>query len=123
MDQPKKILVIEHDEVIVFLISHLLTRQSYVVHTTLDAIEAEEMMRREQYDAILIEPKIPNGGADLIHAIASHSPELLRRIIVVSGALHELTALSHLPLHGMLRKPVEVNALIEAVRSCVQSDA
>jgi DNA-binding NtrC family response regulator len=119
LDQPKKILVIEKDEVIVLLISHLLARQSYVVHATLDAREAVDLLGREQYDAILIEPKIPNGGIELFQAIADRHPELLSRVIVVTGAVHDLPNLSRFPFHGIIRKPVEITSLIETVRDCV----
>jgi DNA-binding NtrC family response regulator len=119
LDQPRKILVIEQDEVVVLLISHLLTRQSYIVHVSLDVREAALLLERERYDAILIEPKTPHGGAELIRSIASHSRELLSRVILVTSDPDH--PLAHLPLHGVIRKPVEIANLIDTVRDCVKS--
>lgn len=120
---PKKVLVVENDEVIILLISHILTRNSYVVHTTLDALEAEQMLARDDYDAILLDLKMPNGGLDLIRKIEATNPALLHRVIVVTGAIHEATKLAGLPIHAIVRKPFEITSLLEIVRSCIEPDA
>jgi DNA-binding response OmpR family regulator len=121
--QPKKVLVVENDEVIVVLISHILTRQSYVVNTTLDGLEAADMLARDEYDAILLDLKMPNGGVDLIHRIERQNPALLKRIIVVTGALEEAAKIAHLPVAAIVRKPFEVTDLLETVRACVDGTA
>lgn len=120
---PKKVLVVENDEVIVVLISHILARQSYVVHTTLDALEAEEMLERDDYDAILLDLKMPHGGVDLINKIADRNPALLRKVIVVTAAIKEAQKLTGLPLCAIVKKPFEIDALLETVRACVEPDA
>ncbi len=117
--QPKKVLVVESDEVIVVLITHILTRQSYVVHTTLDALEADDMLARDDYDAILLDLKMPNGGVDLIRKIEARNPALLKKIIVVTGAIDEVYKVAGIPLHAIVKKPFEVDALVETVRACV----
>jgi CheY-like chemotaxis protein len=120
LDHPKKILVIEHDEVVVLLISHLLARKSYVVHVSADVDGAASKLERDQYDAILIEPRVPGGGAELIRTIAARQPELLPRVILVTSGPHDL---HDLPLHGVVRKPVDISTLLDIVRSCVESAA
>ena len=117
--QPKKILVIEDDEVIVVLISHILTRHSYVVHTTFDALEGEEMLARDEYDAILLDLKMPSGGVDFIRRIERTNPALLEKIIVVTAAVDEALKVAGLPLHAIVRKPFEIGALLDTVRTCV----
>ena len=117
--QPKKVLVVEDDEVIVVLISHILTRNSYVVHTTFDALEADDMLRRDEYDAILLDLKMPNGGVDFIRRIERTNPALLEKIIVVTAAFYEASKVADLPLHAIVRKPFEIAALLDTVRACV----
>lgn len=117
--QPKKILVVEDDEVIVVLISHILTRHSYVVHTTFDALEADEMLSRDDYDAVLLDLKMPNGGVDFIRRIEKTNPALLEKIIVVTAAVDEALKVADLPLHAIVRKPFEIAALLDTVRACV----
>ena len=117
--QPKKILVIENDEVIVVLISHILARYSYVVHTTFDALEADHMMERDDYDAILMDLKMPGGGVELIHRLEAKNPDLLRKVIVVTAAIDELPKLHGKPLYAIVRKPFDVELLLDTVRGCV----
>jgi DNA-binding response OmpR family regulator len=87
-EQPKKVLVVENDEIIIVLISHIL--------------------------------KMPNGGVDLIRRIEARNPALLRKIIVVTGALDEVSKVADLPLHAIVKKPFEINALLETVSTCVR---
>lgn len=117
--QPKKVLVVEDDEVTVVLISHILTRNSYVVHTTLDALEADDMLSRDVYDAILLDLKMPNGGVDFIRRLERNNPALLEKIIVVTAAFDEVVKVADLPLHAIVRKPFEIGALLDTVRTCV----
>lgn len=117
--QPKKVLVVEDDEVIVVLISHILTRHSYVVHTTFDALEANEMLSRSDYDAVLLDLKMPNGGVDFIRCIERTNPALLEKIIVVTAAFEEAAKIADLPLHAIVRKPFEIASLLDTVRTCV----
>jgi two-component system alkaline phosphatase synthesis response regulator PhoP len=117
----KKVLVVENDEVVLILISHILTRHSYVVHTSSDAFEAGELLLREPYDAVLLDLKLVGGGVDLLRKIEQENPDLLRKIIVVTGALHEAEKIAHLPLHATVRKPFEVSSLVETVHRCAHS--
>jgi DNA-binding response OmpR family regulator len=120
---PKKVLVVENDEVIVVLITHILTRNSYVVHTSFDALAVDDMVARGDYDAILLDLKMPHGGVDLIRRIEARNPEILKKIIVVTGAMEEAARIAHLPLHAIVRKPFEVRALLETVRTCAYPEA
>lgn len=121
--QPKKVLVVEDDEVIVVLISHILTRGSYVVHTTFDALEADAMLGRDDYDAILMDLKMPNGGVDFVRRLTEQNPGLARKIIIVTAALDEAVKIADLPLHAIVRKPFEVGDLLDTVRACVDRES
>ncbi len=116
---PKKVLVIEDDEVIVVLMSHILTRNSYVVHTTGDTLTADEMVDADEYSAILLDLKMPHGGVDFIRRMEHRNPAMLGRIIVVTAAIEEAAKVAGLPLHAIVRKPFEIGALLDTVRACV----
>lgn len=123
LEHPKKILVVESDEVVVLLISHILTRQSYVVHTTLDAQEASHLITTGSYDAVLLDPKVPNGGVELLRKIREANPDLLRKVIVVSGVVPDSETLDEFSLHAVVRKPFEVGDLIDTVRACLKAQS
>ena len=124
MDSQKKVLVVENDEVVIILISHILTRQSYFVHSTSDIAEAERLLLSEPWDAILLDLKMPTGdGVELIRRLQEKNSNVLPRIIVVTGALHELPKLEQVPVCAVVRKPFEVTALIDTVRGCIDRKA
>ena len=121
MELPKKILVVETDEVIVLLISHILARHSYVVHTTLDALEAADMLQADSYDAILIDPKVPNGGGELLARIERIDAALLQKVILVGEHTLDQETVARMKLHAVVRKPFEVSALVSTVHACVRA--
>lgn len=116
----KRVLVAEGNEIIVVLIAHLLTRQSYEVHTTLDALEADEMIRRQPYDAMLIDVRVPNGGFELIERVSGRDPHLVRRIIAMTVSAPDADRAGTFPLHAVVRKPFVLDQLVDTVRSCVE---
>ena len=122
MDQPK-VLVVENDEAVLLLISHILSRQSYIVHSALDALKADEMLQREPYAAVLMDLKMPNGGVDLIRKIESRDPSQLRKVIIVTGAVNEVSKVAEFPLWAVVKKPFEVASLVETVRACVSENS
>ena len=119
MEPKKKVLVVDNDEVVLVLISHILTRQSYTVLTTADARGVENLLAQEPYDAILIDLKMPHSGVDLIKQLAERNPEILRKVIVVTGALDEARKIAGVPIHAVVKKPFEVGSLLDVVNTCV----
>ena len=119
MEPKKKVLVVDNDEVVLVLISHILTRQSYTVLTTAEAGEVERLLAQEPYDAILIDLKMPYSGVDLINKLAASNPDILSKVIVVTGAMDEARKIDGIPVHAVVKKPFEVGSLIECVGTCV----
>ena len=72
-----------------------------------------------QFDALLIDLEMPRmNGKDALDAIASIAPELAERAIVMSGGAWDAKLggwLALLPSHRLLRKPMSIEALREAV--------
>ena len=121
MTLSKKILVIEDDEVIVVLISHILTRHSYLVHTTRAVSDADRLLMENQYDAILLEPKIPDGGVSYLQKLESQHPAMLPKVIVVTAGVHDIPSFSRLPIHAVVKKPFEIADFLDTVRRCVET--
>ena len=114
---PKKILVAEENEVVVVLIAHLLTRNSYLVHTTVDALEAEKMLLREPYDAALID--LANGGAEMIQRISGKQPGVMPRVIALTVNPEEALRLEAFGVCAVVKKPFVMDQLLETVATCV----
>lgn len=73
----------------------------------------------EQFDVLLIDLEMPRmNGKDTLDAIASFAPLLAARAIVMSGGAWDAKLgkwLSSLPTHRLLRKPMSIEALRDAV--------
>ena len=115
MQSQKKVLVAESNEVVLVLISHILTRRSHVVETTVDALEADLMLQRVPYDALIVDAKVPNGGLELIHRIADRDASFLRKTVLLTATISEAAPVAHLPLGAIVKKPFEVSDLVEVV--------
>ena len=117
--QPKKILVVEHDEVVRILLSHILSRQEYAVHCVRSGVEAWELLEGNEYSAMLVDLGSESGGLELINSLSARDRALLERVIVVTGALHELPRLEGVKIHSVIKKPFELHSLIDTVAHCV----
>ncbi|MGH7326910.1 MAG: response regulator [Polyangiaceae bacterium] len=72
-----------------------------------------------QFDALLIDVEMPRmNGKETLAAIVSIAPRLAERAIVMSGGAWDTKLgawLSSLPPHRLLRKPMSIEALRDAV--------
>ena len=119
LQSQKKVLVAESNEVVLVLISHILTRQSYFVETSVDALEADLMLQRVTYDALIVDAKVPNGGLDLIRRIAERDASFLRKTVLLTSTISDAAPVAHLPLGAIVKKPFEISDLVEVVQRAV----
>jgi DNA-binding response OmpR family regulator len=56
-------------------------------------------------------------------AESTSNPALLEKIIVVTAAFDEAVKVADLPLHAIVRKPFEIDALLDTVRACVDRES
>lgn len=114
------VLLADDNEATCTLIQALL-RNDFVVEIARDGHEAIEKLQRRQYAAILLDLLMPivDGYAVLDH-LTTQRPDLLRRVIVVTAALaaREMQRLRTYPVHAVITKPFDVEALQHAVREC-----
>lgn len=104
----------ESDDIVLALISHILSRQGYIVDIAASAIEAEMRLAANMPDAALLDTKLPGGGPDWMRRCI---PDGERRLIVLTcDAFNE-----NVPAMAILPKPIEFNLLVETVAACVQS--
>jgi DNA-binding response OmpR family regulator len=108
----KRILVAERDDIVLALISHILTRQGYVVDNAATADQIKACLRANAYDAILIDASLPGGA---IEWLRSAVPDSERRLVILAS--QNMT--EDVPARAVLRKPIEFNLLVETVAACV----
>lgn len=108
MSSPRRrILVAESDEIVLALISHILNRQGYAVDVASTAEEASSRLASQRYEAVLLDSNLSK--------TLTASPKLAAQTILLSANSSD----SELPVHSIIRKPIEFGLLIQAVADCV----
>ena len=115
-----KILIVEDDDVIRTMIATALRREPVVVDVARDGAEALEKMRLTRFGVILVDLMMPRvSGFELIEAMRSELPQP-RPIVFVMTASDDVGFHDLDPdiVAGVLRKPFDIQRLVEIVRDC-----
>jgi two-component system response regulator TctD len=76
----------------------------------------EKLEGNDKYAAILLDLAMPSvHGATILSVLQRERPELLRRVIVVTGMPDAVVDGVRVPVAAVLRKPVSIDALISEV--------
>ena len=114
------VLLVDDNEATSALVTALLQRE-FAIETATDGYAAIEQLKTRRYDAILLDLRMPQlDGFGVLEHLQEHSPETLRRVLIVSAALgeREVERLRDYDVCGVIRKPFEVEALLDAVKTC-----
>lgn len=118
------ILLVDDDEPIRLLITALCSRMNVQVEWAADGEIAMTMLRRRHYDALLLDLMLPKqNGFEVLRELRSFSPAMLSRTIILTAAsdatLRDFDGGGSLVL---LRKPFDIDDLIDAVVACISCE-
>ncbi len=114
------VLVIDDNEATGTLITALLQRD-FSVEIATDGVEAVERLKTSRYAAILLDLRMPRlDGFQVLEFLAEHSPEVIRRVLVLTAALtdRELARARTFEVFTIMPKPFDVEELLAAVKQC-----
>lgn len=114
------VLLVDDNEATAALITALLQRE-FALETAHDGADAIEQLKTRKYAAILLDLRMPHvDGFGVLDHLRENDPEMIKRVLVVSAALgqRELDRLANYSVCGVIRKPFEVELLLDAVKSC-----
>ncbi len=81
-----KVLAVDDEPVITDLLSRILTGLGHEVDVASDGAEALRMINLSDYDAILLDVKMPGlGGLEVLRCIEGFRPELAERVLFITG--------------------------------------
>lgn len=82
----RRILVVEDEKVTQDLFARILSRQGHVTDTAFDGLEAIEKLKRNDYDLVFCDIRLPGrDGWEIFSWARTHKPELLNHWAFVSG--------------------------------------
>lgn len=113
-------MIVEDDHDTARLLAELLETlgiEADVVHDGIDAIEPEHA-----YDVVLLDMNMPVfDGERLVDYWCATRPEILRKVIVLSGYSH-FTRGRQLATFAAVTKPFELDVLTRLIEECVGQD-
>jgi signal transduction histidine kinase len=116
---PARVLVVEDEPTVARLIADVLEEEGLRVDVLLDGREALERARRESFDLVICDMKMPGiDGQHFYNTLARAGNPLVDRFLFVTGDViaphtHEFLSRNHLP---HVAKPFRVEELTERVR-------
>lgn len=118
-----RVLVVEDDEAIRVLVRTVLVRYGYQVETANDGVQAIECIRRNNYDAILMDFMMPfKTGLDVLEWMSESRPEVVKGCVIVftAAAPRDLQEFDQESVFAVIRKPFDLQQLVLTVKSCVE---
>jgi CheY-like chemotaxis protein len=118
--QSLRVLVVDDDAGVQGLFNTLLSRDGFSVDTATDGRQAFECLKRDSYSVILLDLMMPEvNGFELLDRLERDSPNLLRRVIVMTGAAQRIVdKLDTGRVWGVIRKPFDIDDLLTSARAC-----
>lgn len=116
----RQVIVVDDDAALQTLFVAMLERKGFRVDVAGDGRAAYDQISRNAYSVILLDLMMPEvNGFELLERLARDSPTLLPRVIVITGASRRVVqSLDTAPIWGLIRKPFDIDELIESVIAC-----
>lgn len=111
-----RLLLLDDDPSMQRLMSTLLRREGHRVDVVSEASQAIQKLGHYKYDALLLDIMTPTeGGMTVIRHLRESNPELLRRVVLVTGSPDSLLKNVSQDVFGVVRKPFEAAELVATV--------
>lgn len=114
-----RVLVVEDDSETRILLTAGLS-ENFEVAAASNGREAIEQFEQKAFDSVVLDLMMPVvDGFGVLHYLESQRPEMLPRVVVVTGAADSLTTLLPVEkLAGVLTKPCSISELSSVVADC-----
>jgi len=119
--EPPRVLAVDDEEVVCESIRRVLTEEGYSVQTTTSPREGLELIRKDAFDLLLLDIKMPEvDGIEFLRATRSVSPET--EVIIITGYATIETAVEAIKLGAFdyLEKPVSPPQLVVATARALE---
>jgi two-component system response regulator GlrR len=111
-----RLLVLDDDPSMQRLVGTLLKRAGHRVDIVSEASQAIAHLGRSNYDGLLLDIMTPTeGGITVIKHLRKSRPELLRRVVLLTGAPESGLKAVAAEVFAVVKKPFDAAVLIETV--------
>jgi two-component system response regulator AtoC len=120
------VLVADDDAAIRTLLAAVLTRKGFEVETVRNGAEAIQKICGSNYAAILLDLMMPvTNGLEVIAYLERTAPDRLKQCVIVLTAVAnvDLQRLDGKPVYRVIRKPFDLDELVNTVVECADGHA
>ncbi len=117
---PGNVLVLDDEEGTLHLLKELLSQHDQKVDTLADGAEAKERIANANYDVILCDVRMPGFGGDALYEyLKEHRPELIKRLVFITGDTASAQTRAFLRRAGrpVVEKPFDVAELLRIMHN------
>jgi len=118
----ERILVVDDEELVLYLLNSVLSEQGYQVATASDGFAALEKLERDSFALVLTDLRMPDmGGLELLYRVRTLYPET--EVIVLTGHGTVETAVQAMKegAYTYLTKPFNLDELVVTVGNCLKA--
>jgi two-component system response regulator HydG len=117
MEKQKNILIIDDDKSILRILTRILEKQGYNIHTAETGREAEEQISNRPFDLALIDVMLPDtDGVDLLQKIHATKPNMIKIILTGFASMDNGIKALNAGADAYLVKPVEPTELLKILK-------
>lgn len=117
----KRILIVDDDDAIRALLFTILRRHGFAVDGACNGVEALARLRRCLYSVMLLDLMMPiKNGWEVMDELRK-TPVDVRPLIIVLTAGNDPRNLDPAMVAGSIRKPFEVDLLVDTVMACMNA--
>lgn len=118
----KRALLLDDDAAMRRLVSLLLKRAGFTVDCVVSGNDAIVAIEEQHYTAILLDLMMPlEGGMTVIRYLRENAPQMLRRVIVITGAPDAVLDPIRNEIFAVVRKPFRHEELVETAKRLPKS--
>lgn len=113
----KKLLLADDDRDLEPLVRVMLKDLGFRIDTAHDGAHALALMEKGKYSVVLLDVMMPKlNGMEVVERLIARSPDLAKRVIVVTAADPKLLhALDRTSIGGVIMKPFDVDSMMTLV--------
>lgn len=120
LKRKSRVLVLDDDVAIQKLVAMLLKREGHRVDVVDSGRKALEAIGKNDYSAIILDLMMPHeGGVTVIRKLREEKPELLRRVILLTGTPDAVIKTISKDVFAVVKKPFDADELVATVAKLV----
>jgi len=114
-----RILMVDDDVEITKAVEAIITTTGHDVQCTNEPKDGLKLIREQNYDMVLLDLSMPEfSGVDIIKELAKDGTLKEKKIVVMTASAvndDQLKNLVDLGVHSVLRKPVDIDAILDKI--------